>query len=237
MIFISYLITSFVRGYPLLWLVSDVGAASPVAGYFSQSLDIISVLFSFTVYLRSKQVEYYIKKIIPRSNNRKVNNPQMIRILHDKNYQSFICAVLSSIGFMILGNFNSYDHILEHGVGCFFMFTTIPFLLSQKFIADKLYECDRIESRPVTLTIIAYTIAIGWPITAAIFFCSLLLHGSLFYWFDTNLRLDWPSDAPSFQLFRLGIISEWLVIINYSPTFFILSNRMKSFQHWNRIVY
>ena len=127
----SYLITSYTRGYPLVWLVSYVGAASPVAGYFSQSLDMISFFFAISGYLRSKQVEYYLTRIIPRSENRQINNLDMIRILHEKNYQSFCCCILSSIGFIILGNFNSVDHLYEHGVGCFFMFTTIPFLISQ----------------------------------------------------------------------------------------------------------
>ncbi|KAH7644427.1 hypothetical protein DERF_014344 [Dermatophagoides farinae] len=232
-----YLITSYTRGYPLVWLVSDVGAASPVAGYFSQSLDMISFFFAISGYLRSKQVEYYLTRIIPRSENRQINNLDMIRILHEKNYQSFCCCILSSIGFIILGNFNSVDHLYEHGVGCFFMFTTIPFLISQTFIANKLYECDQIESRPITLTIVTYTVTIGWPLTTAIFFLSLWVHGSLFVWLDANLRLDWPSDAPSFLWFRTGIIMEWVVIMNYSPTLLVLANRMRLFKHWNRIVY
>ncbi|XP_027196852.2 uncharacterized protein LOC113791291 [Dermatophagoides pteronyssinus] len=234
---LCYLVTSFVQGYPVFWLVSDVGASSPVSGYFSQSMDLITILFAFTMYLRCKQIDYYIKEIIPESKNHKVNNPEMIRILNEKNYQSFKYAILSSIGFMIMGNFDSFEHINEHGVGAFFMFATIPFLFSQKFIADKLYECDQIERRSVLLTIITYTVAIGWPLAASIFVCSLWLNGSLFDWFKMEQRLYWPNDSPSYYLYCFGIIIEWLVIMSYSPILFILSNRFSTFKHWNRIVY
>ena len=87
------------------------------------------------------------------------------------------------------------------------------------------------------LTIITYTVAIGWPLISSIFACSLIMNGSIFDWFDQNLRLYWPSDSPSFYLYRFGVILEWLVIISYSPMLFIISNRMKLFKYWNRIVY
>nr|XP_027196884.1 uncharacterized protein LOC113791320 [Dermatophagoides pteronyssinus] len=232
-----YLITSFVRGYPLIWLVSDIGGSSPVAGYFSQGVDIFCLMFIFSAYLRCKQVEYYIKRIIIRSDNQQVNNPKMIKKLQEKNYQSFISAIICSIGFMMIANFNTYEHFIEHSIATGFMFGIIFFLLSQTFIAEKLYECNQIESRPISLKIVTYIITFGWPLITAIFVCSLLLNGSLFDWFKLEQRLYWPSDSPSYHLYRFGVIIEWLVIMSYSPALIILSYRMRSFKHWNLIFY
>nr|XP_027196864.1 uncharacterized protein LOC113791300 [Dermatophagoides pteronyssinus] len=211
--------------------------ATPVAGYFSQAIDIIAILHVFSTYLRCKQIEYYIKRVIPESKNLNVNNPETIKILHQKNYQTFIYAILSGIGFNSMGNFGSFQHLGEHGIGATLMFLTIPFLFAQKYIAEKLYECDQIESRPISMTIVTYIVSIGWPLISTIFVCSLLIHSSLMDWFNQDLRLNFPNDSPAFYLYRFAIILEWLVIMSYTIMFFIITKRMKLFKHWNRIVY
>lgn len=151
---LTYISAVFVgNSYPIS-LVSDVGAVLPARGYFSQSADAVAILLVITAYLRCKQVEFHLFQQFKLNhqndnddddNNNEctitngktttqtviVMNKQLINELNDRNYRYFICMIITAFGFMLIGNFPSNDHLIEHAIGVICVLFSLIYLFDQ----------------------------------------------------------------------------------------------------------
>ncbi|XP_046913848.2 DNA damage-regulated autophagy modulator protein 2 [Dermatophagoides farinae] len=232
---ICYYIVVFVNGAWPVKLISDMGALQPVAGYYAQTLDILAIMFLLIAWIRYRQINYYIVFMIPNSTNKQVNNNFMLDMMQRKNFQSFICVIIGAIGFEIVGNFRLNEHLIMHGIGMLLLLFNIPYKYQQKFMMEKFYECDRIESRPLFWSILTHVELMSWIICIASTAIACWNTGHIDQWLHHETRMNWQPDVAGFNWFVIAVLVEWNVCFMFTGMLFSLSHRMYRFKQWNHV--
>jgi len=93
--------------------VSDAGALTPEAGYFSQMLDITAILVFITGYTRFKQIKYYLIGI---GNTKQLPTDELNKLCKT-NFRALLYMCVFGIGLVVVGNFRTTEIVLNHFIG------------------------------------------------------------------------------------------------------------------------
>lgn len=109
--------------------------------------------------------------------------------------------------------------------------------LFQCYTSWKLYLYAGIESKPISMTIISLIYSISLFIVCLCAFVSIQHHGSIFKYWDNEFRLNWSPNDDGYQWHCTATINEWIAINSMAFFFFIMSRRLRKFQHWDNVCF
>ncbi|KAH9425013.1 DNA damage-regulated autophagy modulator protein [Dermatophagoides pteronyssinus] len=210
--------------HPIFPYVSDSASFPPVASYFSQSLDMIAIIFAITVWARYKQIKYYL------------NNNSFTDSLNKNNDQSSSSSYNLQLLYLFIGNFRTVENMTGHLIGVTLIFSFIPIiLLIQIYLIEQLYRYNQIETRAISLIIITIINIISTFISSLTALIAVLYHGTPFKYWDNNFRLYWSSEMDGYHWHLTSTVAEWIAIVSFAPILFSISKRIRSFKHWDQI--
>ncbi|KAH9412419.1 hypothetical protein DERP_014561 [Dermatophagoides pteronyssinus] len=164
------------------------------------------------------------------------SDEEIIAKLSWQNYRYFICMILVAIGLTFVGNFPCNYHPFPHAFGVVLILFSLIAFYDQIYICQKLYEFNRIESQPISMTIISCLIIIGWFIAIATgLIASFQQESKILTLMNNDLRMKWTDEQPGSQWFKITVLAEWITFLLYSPIYLMLTNRMKQFHNWQKI--
>nr|XP_027196859.1 uncharacterized protein LOC113791298 isoform X1 [Dermatophagoides pteronyssinus] len=177
----------------------------------------------------------YLKKSTKTEENFQIDE-EIIAKLSWQNYRYFICMILVAIGLTFVGNFPCNYHPFPHAFGVVLILFSLIAFYDQIYICQKLYEFDRIESQPISMTILSCLIIIGWFIAIATgLIASFQQESKILTLMNNDLRMKWTDEQPGSQWFKITVLAEWITFLLYSPIYLMLTNRMKQFHNWQKI--
>nr|XP_027196855.1 DNA damage-regulated autophagy modulator protein 1-like [Dermatophagoides pteronyssinus] len=221
--------------YPIWPLVSDAGAVTPAAGYFSTFLDIIAILTICVSIILSKQIRYYKWELLQRF---KLDRP-----IDERNFNCLvlsrkiikITSILISVGLFITGNFRSIENLTGHMIGVTIF---LPSGLIYGFSLICVYlilDSYGIQSPPTMLIIVMMISLLSSIFCVVLTVLSLLKHGSIWQYYNNELRLQWNPTMSGYYLHVLGDVCEWITLLSFGPLNIIISRRFRMFKRWDCI--
>ncbi|XP_050299806.1 DNA damage-regulated autophagy modulator protein 2-like [Anthonomus grandis grandis] len=176
----------------LLPYISDTGTFPPESCIFGQSLNIVSILLAFSIYIKYLQVrEIYTKHHIDEKCH--------------LNKVALIVGELATSGLMVVANFQETNAFLVHWIGAIFcFFGGSIYLCIQSLIYIKISPVigqRKLTLVRIVLSIVSLVAFLVFQITA------FLAYGQ----FTGNDITKWHEEDGGFKLHQISTISEWIV--------------------------
>ncbi|KAF7491103.1 DNA damage-regulated autophagy modulator protein 2 [Sarcoptes scabiei] len=227
--------------HPLLPYVSDAGSGTPGANYFSQLIDMCSLLILITAWIRYKQIKFYLDQQIEASkklNNTKAESKQPEEEIKNLSYINWLAMIFASIcafGGILTGNFRMTEFLIVHMLSASLLFGfMLIYLLCMSYLTLAINRNYRYETLPISMIIISLIDIVFILIFVLAFFLSVS-HLDLNTFSDPNFRLFWPREDEGFETHCLSAMFEWIGIMIVSLFYLSLSRRMRKFKDWQSV--
>lgn len=217
------LLTNNVNGFRY---ISDAGRYPPASSFFSLCLNVISVMFAITVYVRYKQIEqFYVRRDRlrtfadrPHAYGSTNNDGQLMTVRQEddvttskkivnRNYMSLWVGWIAVLGIMILCNFRSGDVAVAHKLGAIICFTFGPlyccYQTSLSYYMVGVVNTLRMARIRLTLSILmiicfANCVITGW------------MANNMFQTSEQVLQ-----ETHHYGLYLYSAINEWLLAVTF----------------------